>query len=78
MLSLLKCVASKVALGGWVGWVGKREKGGIDRAVARRRVVQEGMVVVQERDALKLRGASTIQQTVIACHVRLFMGHSRF
>ena len=51
------------------------ESGGIDSAVARRRVMREGMVVVQERDALKLRGASTIQQTVIACHVRLFLGH---
>lgn len=28
-----------------------------------------GMVVVQEREVLKLRGASTVQQTVIACHV---------
>ena len=31
----------------------------------------EGMVVVQERDVLKLRGASSIQQTVIARHVRV-------
>ena len=30
----------------------------------------EGMVVVQEKEMLKLRGASSIQQTVIVRHVR--------